>query len=85
MAARVRSIDPAAFTKISALGLEEQRVRVVLDLVNPPPIGLGHDFHVSVALVVWEGQNVLSIPSTALFRSGDEWAPYSPYMMAERT
>lgn len=77
LTARVRRTEPAAFTKISALGLEEQRVRVVLDLVNPPPSGLGHDFHVNVAIAVWESKDVLAIPSTSLFRSGDRWAVFS--------
>lgn len=77
IAARVRRIEPGAFTKISALGLEEQRVRVVLDLTEPPPPGLGNDFHVTVSIVVWNGQNVLGIPSTALFRSGDHWAVFA--------
>jgi HlyD family secretion protein len=74
--ARVRRIDPAAFTKVSALGLEEQRVHVVLDLNEPPPRGLGHDYRVDVSVVVWEGQNVLRVPSTALFRSGERWAVF---------
>jgi HlyD family secretion protein len=74
--ARVRRIEPAAFTKVSALGLEEQRVRVVLDLVDAPPAGLGHDFRVTVSIVVWTGQNVLAVPSTALFRSGARWAVF---------
>ena len=75
--ARVRRVEPAAFTKVSALGLEEQRVRVVLDLAELPPAGLGHDFHVSVSIVVWSGENVLTIPSTALFRSGSQWAVFT--------
>lgn len=74
--ARVRRVEPAAFTKVSALGLEEQRVRVVLDLVEAPPPGLGHDFRVTVSIVVWTGQNVLAVPSTALFRSGTRWAVF---------
>jgi HlyD family secretion protein len=75
--ARVRRIDPAAFTKVSALGLEEQRVHVVLDLVDPPPPGLGHDYRVDAAVVVWEGTDVVRVPSTALFRSGDRWALFT--------
>ena len=71
--ARVRRIDPAAFTKVSALGLEEQRVPVVLDLTEPPPPGLGHDYRVDAAVVVWEGKDVLRAPATALFRSADRW------------
>jgi HlyD family secretion protein len=74
--ARVRRIDPAAFTKVSALGLEEQRVHVVLDLVDPPPPGLGHDYRVDASVAVWEGQDVLRVPSTALFRAGNSWAVF---------
>ena len=76
IAARVRRVDPAAFTKVSALGLEEQRVRAVLDLGGPPPAGLGHNFRVTVSIDVWQGTNVLTIPSTALFRTGDRWAVF---------
>jgi HlyD family secretion protein len=74
--ARVSRIDPAAFTKVSALGLEEQRVRVVLNLAGPPPPGLGHDYHVDVSIVVWTGKDVLRVPSTALFRAGERWAVF---------
>lgn len=74
--ARVRRIDPAAFTKVSALGLEEQRVHIVLDLAEAPPPGLGHDYRVDVATVVWEGKDVLRVPSTALFRAGENWAVF---------
>lgn len=74
--ARVRRIDPAAFTKVSALGLEEQRVHIVLDLATAPPPGLGHDYRVEVSIVVWESNNVLRVPSTALFRAGDHWAVF---------
>jgi HlyD family secretion protein len=74
--ARVRRVDPAAFTKISALGLEEQRVRAVLDLVEPPPPGMGHDFRVTVSIDAWHGQGVITVPSTALFRTGEGWAVF---------
>lgn len=73
---RVRRIDLAAFTKVSALGLEEQRVHVVLDLVDAPPPMLGHDYRVDVAIVIWASEDVLRAPSTALFREGDQWALY---------
>jgi HlyD family secretion protein len=76
LGARVRRIDPAAFTKISALGLEEQRVHVILDLSAPPPTGLGHDYRVDVAVVVSESKDVLRVPSTALFRYGERWAVF---------
>ena len=76
LTARVRQVDPGAFTKVSALGLEEQRVPIVVDLVGDRPSTFGNDFHVNVAIVVWTGQNVLTIPSTALFRSGESWAVF---------
>ncbi len=75
--ARVRKIEPAAFTKVSALGLEEQRVQVVLDLARPPPPELGHDYRVDVAIVVWEGVDVVRVPATALYRDGNEWAVFA--------
>jgi HlyD family secretion protein len=77
LAARVRHVEPGAFTKTSALGLEEQRVSIVLDLVGEQPATFGHDFHVNVDIVVWTGDHVLTIPSTALFRVGDSWAVFA--------
>lgn len=77
LAARVRHVEPGAYTKISALGLEEQRVPIVLDLVSDRPPQFGHDFRVNVAIVVWTGQDVLTVPSTALFRVGEAWAVYA--------
>ena len=59
------------------IGLEQQRVRVVLDPAQPLPTGLGSDFHVTVSIAVWSGERVISIPSTALFRSGDHWAVFA--------
>lgn len=76
LSARVRRVDPAGFTKVSALGLEEQRVRVVLDLTDPPPRGLGHDYRVDVGIVVWEDDDALRVPSTALFRVDDHWSVF---------
>jgi HlyD family secretion protein len=72
---RVRRIEPFGFTKISALGIEEQRVNVILDLVTPRSgwERLGHGYQVEVRIVLWEGKDVLKVPLTALFRSGDEW------------
>lgn len=77
LAARVRKIEPAAFTKISALGLEEQRVHVVLDFVDPPPPGVGHDYRVDLAIVTWSGSDVLRVPARSLFRVGDRWAAFA--------
>jgi HlyD family secretion protein len=76
LTARVRKIEPAAFTKVSALGLEEQRVHVVLDLAAPPPPELGHDYRVDVAITAWQGKDVVRVPATALFRDGDQWAVF---------
>jgi HlyD family secretion protein len=69
---RVRYVEPAAFTEISALGVEEQRVDVVGDLLDPPP-GLGVGFRLDVAIEVWAEPDVLVVPTSALFRSGPEW------------
>ena len=76
--ARLRRIDPAAFTRVSALGIEEQRVRLRLDLLTPPQdrIGLGEGFRVHVRLIVWEADALLQVPQAALFRHGDGWAVF---------
>jgi HlyD family secretion protein len=79
LAARVRNVDPSGFTKISALGVEEQRVRVILDLTAPAKewTALGDNFRVGVHIVPWESKDVLTLPSAALFRKGDAWATYA--------
>jgi len=74
--ARVRKIDPAAFTKVSALGIEEQRVSAVLDLVDSDA-RLGHAFRVVAELVVWSCESCLQVPISALYRSGDEWQAFA--------
>lgn len=73
--ARVRLVEPAAFTKVSALGVEEQRVRVIADLLTPPDQrrGLGDNFRVEARIITWETNQTLSLPSGALFRQGKEW------------
>ncbi len=68
----VRRIDPAGFTKVSALGIEEQRVNLVLDLQESDP-RLGHNFRVYARLTLWEGEDVLQVPLSALFRDGRNW------------
>lgn len=70
--ARVRRVEPSAFTKVSALGIEEQRVNVIADIDSAPPT-LGDRFRVEAHIVVWEGQDVLRVPTGALFRAGNEW------------
>ncbi len=74
----VRLVEPSGFTKISALGVEEQRVNVIVDLRDPRPSGqqLGDAFRVEVRVIIWEQANVLRAPMSALFRSGDGWAAY---------
>jgi len=76
--ARVRRIEPAGFTKISALGVEEQRVNVILDFVDPATAwaALGDAFRVEVRVVLWESPSVLLAPTSALFRVGDSWAVF---------
>ena len=75
---RVRLIEPAAFTKISALGVEEQRVNVVADITTPlaERQTLGDNFRVEARVVVWENPRVLKVPVSALFRRGSTWAAY---------
>lgn len=67
---KVRYIEPSAFTKVSALGVEEQRVNVIADLIDAPP-ALGDRYRVDARIVVWEGKNALVAPLSALFRCGD--------------
>lgn len=72
---RVVRVDPAGFTKISALGVEEQRVNVV-GVLDSLPARLGDRFRVEVRVVLWEENAVLQVPSSALFRRGSEWAVF---------
>ena len=76
LAARVRRVDPAGFTKVSALGVEEQRVNVVLDFDEPPPASLGDGFRVEVRVVVWAQDDVVTTPTSSLFRAGEGWAVF---------
>ena len=74
--ARVRRVEPFGFTKISALGIEEQRVNVLLDIVSPHTDwqALGHGYQVDVRVVLWQKEQALRVPLTALFRIGEDWA-----------
>lgn len=70
--ARVRMVEPVAFTKISALGVEEQRVNVIADPVDP--LGpLGDGYRIEARIVVWEQADVVKLPGSSLFRQGNEW------------
>jgi HlyD family secretion protein len=77
--ARVRRVEPSGFTKISALGVEEQRVNVIVDFVDPAAAfaALGDGYRVEVRIVIWEGRDVLKVPTGALFRVLDRWAVYT--------
>ena len=70
---RVRLIEPSAFTKVSALGIEEQRVNVVIDLVDPSST-LGDGYRVEGRVVIWETNDALRVPVSALFRRGETWS-----------
>ncbi|WP_367115821.1 efflux RND transporter periplasmic adaptor subunit [Hyphomicrobium sp.] len=76
---RVTRVDPAGFLKVSALGIEEQRVRTIIDFVDPPAIWsrLGHEFRVIVHVTVWSADDVLTVPVSALFRKGEDWAVFA--------
>ncbi|MDP2142269.1 MAG: efflux RND transporter periplasmic adaptor subunit [Gammaproteobacteria bacterium] len=69
---RVHYIEPEAFTKFSALGVEEQRVNVIGELVGTNP-GLGAEYRIEAAIVVWENPAVLTVPTSALFRRDESW------------
>jgi len=75
----VRRIEPAGFTRISALGVDEQRVPVVIDFAEGTDAaaqGLGTGFRVEVEFLIWQGDDVLQIPTSALFRDDGRWAAY---------
>src|SRR5258708_16698187 len=75
----VRLTEPSGFTKVSALGVEEQRVNVIVEFKVPEDYrGQVRDaYRVEARIVVWEGQNVLKVPASALFRNErKEWAVY---------
>ncbi len=76
---RVRRVEPSGFTKISALGVEEQRVNVVMDITDPPEVrvGLGDGFRVETRVVVWQSEDELKAPTGALFRRDEDWAVFA--------
>jgi HlyD family secretion protein len=75
----VRLVEPSAFTKVSALGVEEQRVPVVIALDDhaPPGRNLGDGFRIEAEITVWEAEAVTRVPVAALFRDGDRWAVFA--------
>lgn len=78
LAGRVRLIEPSAFTKISALGIEEQRVNVIIDFTDKSDVRptLGDGYRVEASIVEWESSDVLTVPTGAVFRSGNDWAVF---------
>ncbi len=97
LAARVRRIEPSAFTRLSALGVEEQRVNVILDITDPREkwTALGDGFRVEARIVAWEGSDLTLVPASAVFRRGEDWvvfrideesrAQLTPVEIGERT
>ena len=73
---RVRLVEPGAFTKVSALGVEEQRVNVIGDLVSPVPGQFGDRFRFEARIVTWQGEDALKVPMSALFRHDKDWAVF---------
>lgn len=73
--AQVRLVEPSAFTKVSALGVEEQRVNVIGDFIDSPH-AFGDAYHVDVKIVIWEGKDILKIPLSALFRCDKSWCAF---------
>lgn len=71
-------VDPAGFLKVSALGIEEQRVRGTIDFAGPPEAwaSLGHDYRVVVHVTTWSAPDALTAPMSAPFRKGDQWAVF---------
>ena len=78
LSGRVRVVEPFGFTKVSALGIEEQRVNVTIDFVGPADQReqLGHGYQVEARVILWESESALTVPLTALFRAGEDWAVF---------
>jgi HlyD family secretion protein len=76
--ARVRQVEPSGFTKVSALGVEEQRVNVILDLIDPLEKwqSLGDAFRVEAEIIIERADNVLLVPLSALFRDNEQWSVF---------
>ena len=75
---RVQRVEPAGFTKVSSLGVEEQRVLVIVDITSPPEkwLALGDGYRMEAHFIIWEGKNILQIPASAIFRLGSKWAVF---------
>ena len=78
LAGRVRRIEPSGFTRPSALGVDEQRVNVIVAFTDAPErfAALGDGYHVEARLVLWRTERALKVPDGAVFKHGDDWAVY---------
>jgi HlyD family secretion protein len=78
LSGRVRRVEPGGFLKISALGVEEQRVNVVIEFEDPRQAwaALGDGYRVEVRVVTWQESDVVKVPGSALFRQGNGWAVF---------
>lgn len=78
LSGKVRVVEPAGFTKISSLGVEEQRVSVIVDILSSfkGEQRLGDGYRLEASFIIWEGQDVLQVPASALFRRQDGWAVF---------
>ena len=76
---RVTRVDPSGFVKVSALGIEEQRVRTTIELTDASQVWsrLGHDYRVIVHVGIWKADEALTVPVGSLFRRGNDWAVFS--------
>jgi HlyD family secretion protein len=72
----VRRVEPSAFTRISALGVEEQRVKVIA-AISDPPVALGDGFRIEARIFTWRSERVATVPASAVFRNNDHWAVYA--------
>jgi HlyD family secretion protein len=77
--AKVRLVEPSAFTRVSSLGVEEQRVNVILDLEQPYEVwaSLGEGYRIEANITIWQADDVVRVPSSALFRHEDAWAVFA--------
>lgn len=73
---RVRLVEPEAFTKVSTLGVEEQRVNVIVDVIDPPA-ALGAGYRVEARIVTWAADDVLLLPTSALFQVDGQWTTFA--------
>lgn len=73
--AKVRLVEPYAVTKVSALGIEEKRVNVIADFVDPPG-RIGDGFRVTARIVIWKADKVLKVPASAMFRCATAWCVF---------